>query len=61
LSARELEVLRLVAAGLSNRQIATRLVVSPSTIKSHVHNICGKLGASNRAHALTRARELKLL
>jgi LuxR family maltose regulon positive regulatory protein len=61
LSERELEVLRLVAAGLSNRQIAARLVISPSTAKSHVHNICGKLGASNRAHALTRARELKLL
>jgi len=61
LSERELEVLRLVAAGLSNRQIAARLVISPSTAKSHVHNICGKLGASNRAHALTRARELNLL
>jgi LuxR family maltose regulon positive regulatory protein len=61
LSERELEVLRLVAAGLSNRQIASRLAISPSTAKSHVHNICGKLGASNRAHALTLARELKLL
>jgi LuxR family maltose regulon positive regulatory protein len=61
LSERELEVLRLVAAGLSNRQIAARLVISPNTAKSHVHNICGKLGASNRLQAITRARELKLL
>jgi len=61
LSERELEVLRLVAAGLSNRQIAAQLVISPNTAKSHVHNICGKLEASNRAHAITRARELKLL
>ena len=61
LSERELEVLRLVAAGLSNREIAARLVIGVSTAKSHVHNICGKLGANNRAHAVTRARELNLL
>jgi len=44
LSPRELEVLRLMAAGLSNREIAERLVVSPGTVKTHVHHICGKLG-----------------
>jgi len=48
LSERELEVLRLVAAGLSNSQIAERLVIGVSTVKSHVHNICGKLEASSR-------------
>ncbi len=61
LSDRELEVLRLVAAGLSNRQIAEQLVVSLGTAKSHVHHIFGKLGAANRMEAVTRAHELGLL
>ncbi len=61
LSERELEVLRLLAAGLSNSQIADRLVVAVGTIKTHVHNIYGKLGAQNRAQAVTKATELKLL
>ncbi len=61
LSERELEVLRLVAAGLSNREIGERLVVSPGTAKTHVHNIFGKLGASNRAQAVARAKELSLI
>jgi len=61
LSDRELEVLRLLAAGLSNSQIADRLVVAVGTIKTHVHNIYGKLGAQNRARAVTRATELHLL
>jgi LuxR family maltose regulon positive regulatory protein len=61
LSDRELEVLRLLAAGLSNSQIADRLVVAVGTIKTHVHNIYGKLGAQNRAQAVTRAAELHLL
>jgi LuxR family maltose regulon positive regulatory protein len=43
LSDRELEVLRLVADGLSNRQIAERLVITVGTVKSHIHNLCGKL------------------
>ena len=61
LSDRELEVLRLVAAGLSNRKIAAQLVISTGTVKTHVHNLCGKLGASNRMEASARARELRLL
>jgi LuxR family maltose regulon positive regulatory protein len=61
LSERELEVLRLLAAGLTNRQIAEQLIVSISTVKSHVHHISSKLGASNRTQAVTQARELGLL
>ena len=51
LSAREVEVLRLVAQGLSNAAIAQRLFLSPRTVKSHVANIYGKLGVDNRAAA----------
>lgn len=61
LSERELEVLRLVSAGLSNREIAAKLYLSPGTIKTHVHNICGKLGASNRTQAVVRAKDLNLI
>ena len=61
LSQREIEVLRLVAAGLSNREIADKLYLSPGTIKTHVHNICGKLGASNRTQAVGRARDMRLI
>lgn len=61
LSERELEVLRLLAAGASNRQIAQKLIVSLSTAKTHVHNILEKLNAENRAQAVARGRELKLL
>jgi len=61
LSKRELEVLRLVAAGLSNKEIAEKLYLSPGTIKTHVHNICGKLGARNRTEAATRAKEINLI
>src|SRR5205823_3743668 len=51
LSAREVEVLRLVAQGLSNAAIAERLFLSPRTVKAHVAHIFGKLGATNRAAA----------
>jgi len=61
LSERELEVLHLLAAGFTNRQIADQLVVSISTVKSHVHHISGKLQVSNRTQAVARARELELL
>jgi LuxR family maltose regulon positive regulatory protein len=61
LTARELEVLRLVARGRSNSQIATELFVTVGTIKSHLHTISGKLGAANRVEAVARGRELGLL
>jgi LuxR family maltose regulon positive regulatory protein len=60
LSEREVEVLRLVCAGLSNRNIASRLFISPGTVKTHIHNIYGKLGVQNRIQAAARAKELGL-
>ncbi len=61
LSDRELEVLRLLATGMTNRQIAEQIVVSISTVKSHVHHICSKLDAENRTQAVALARQLDLL
>ena len=61
LSERELDVLRLLQQGLSNGQIAERLVVSVGTVKTHVHSIIEKLGVSRRMQAVTCARELALL
>jgi LuxR family maltose regulon positive regulatory protein len=61
LSARELEVLQLIAAGLSNKQIAAQLVVSLNTVKKHTTHIYGKLGISGRTQAVARARALQLL
>jgi LuxR family maltose regulon positive regulatory protein len=61
LSPRELEVLALVAAGLSNQHIADRLIVSISTVKKHINNIYGKLDVLSRTQALKRARELGLI
>ncbi|HVR13547.1 MAG TPA: LuxR C-terminal-related transcriptional regulator, partial [Gaiellaceae bacterium] len=60
LSERELEVLRLVAAGNSNREIATRLVISEHTVARHMQNVFGKLGVSSRsaASAFAAAHEL---
>jgi DNA-binding CsgD family transcriptional regulator len=55
LTARELEVLELLAHGLSNKSIATRLGISDQTVKFHVASICGKLGAVNRTDAARRA------
>jgi LuxR family maltose regulon positive regulatory protein len=61
LSEREIQVLRLVSVGLSNREIAGRLFISTGTAKTHVHNLCGKLGVRNRTEAAVRAKELELL
>ena len=61
LSDRELEVLRLLAAGKPNQQIAEELVVALNTVKKHVAHILDKLGAANRTEATARARELGLL
>jgi ATP/maltotriose-dependent transcriptional regulator MalT len=50
-----------VAAGLSNQEIAGRLIIAEGTVKKHLHNIFGKLDARSRTQALLRATELKLL
>jgi predicted ATPase/DNA-binding CsgD family transcriptional regulator len=61
LSPREQEVLALVEAGLSNREIAERLVITVGAVKKHLNNIFGKLQASSRTQAVARAREAGLL
>lgn len=61
LTEREQEVLQLLALGLSNKEMAQRMVVSEGTIKTHVHNLIGKLGAQSRSQVLARAKELGLL
>jgi len=61
LSERELQVLRLVADGFSNGQIADKLFIAPGTVKKHINNIFGKLGVQSRTQSVARARELKLL
>jgi LuxR family maltose regulon positive regulatory protein len=58
---RELAVLRLIAAGHSNREIADTLVIALSTVKTHINNLYGKLGIHSRTQALARARALGLL
>jgi LuxR family maltose regulon positive regulatory protein len=60
LSERELEVLGLIAEGLTNREIGERLYLSLNTVKVHTRNIYGKLGVNNRTQAVARARELGL-
>jgi LuxR family maltose regulon positive regulatory protein len=61
LSEREIEVLSLIAEGLSNRQVAQRLVISPNTVRVHTSNIYGKLGVTNRTQAVAKARGLGIL
>ena len=61
LSERELELLRLIAAGMTNRTIAESLMVSVNTVKTHARSIYGKLGVHNRTQAAARARELGLI
>ena len=61
LTARELEVLGLLAAGRPNPRIAGELVVTLDTVKKHVSHLLGKLGAANRTEAVTRARQLGLI
>jgi LuxR family maltose regulon positive regulatory protein len=61
LTDRELEVLRLIAAGQSNQRIARELVVALDTVKKHVTHVLGKLGATNRTEAAARARQFGLI
>lgn len=61
ISARELEVLRLMAQGHANQEIARQLVVASSTVKTHVHHLFAKLQATDRLQAVTRARQLGLI
>ena len=61
LTAREVEILRLVAAGMRNQEIADQLVISVSTVKRHIANAFGKLGVSHRTEAVARANELNLI
>jgi LuxR family maltose regulon positive regulatory protein len=61
LSDRELAVLRLIAAGASNAEIANTLIIAISTVKRHTGNLYGKLGVNSRTRAIARAQQLGLL
>ena len=61
LNERELDVLRLIATGRSNKEIAEILVVALSTVKWYINNLYSKLGAKSRTHALALAKELELI
>ena len=61
LSDRELEILRLVATGASNKEIAAALVIAEGTVKNHVTNILGKLGVRDRTQAALKVKELGLV
>jgi ATP/maltotriose-dependent transcriptional regulator MalT len=61
LSEREIEVLRLIAAGFSNRKIGETLSITAGTAKTHVHNICGKLAVQNRTEAAILAKDLGII
>ena len=61
LTSRELDILRRMAEGLNNREIADHLVITEGTVKNHVTNILGKLGVRDRTQAALKARELRLI
>ena len=61
LSKRELGILRLIGEGLTNQEIAERLVITLHTVKKHSSNIYGKLDVRSRTQAVARARELELI
>ncbi len=61
LSAREVEILRMVATGASNREIADTLVIAEGTVKNHLTSILAKLSAKDRMQAVLRARELRII
>ena len=60
LTAREIEVLRLLATGISNKQIAGRLVLSPHTVNGYIHSVFGKLAVNSRSAATRYALEHQL-
>jgi DNA-binding NarL/FixJ family response regulator len=60
LTSREVEILDLIAQGHSNAKIASRLYVSPNTVRNHISHIFAKLQVADRAHAIVRAREAGL-
>ena len=60
LTNREQQVLRLIACGLTNREISCNLSISESTVENHIHHIYKKLGISNRAQAVSHAFRLKI-
>ena len=60
LSERESEVLGLIIAGMSNREIAEQLIIGEGTVKTHINRIYGKLDVASRTQAIARARELGL-
>ena len=61
LSEREVELLRLIASGLSNKEIAESLFITEGTVKNHITHILGKLNVRDRTQAALRAKELGLL
>lgn len=61
ISKREFEVLELLAAGLSNQEIAEKLFVSNSTVKTHVSNVLAKLDANRRTEAIAKAKNLRII
>ena len=61
LTAREMDVLRLLSEGRSNQEIAATLFLSLSSIKKHTGNLYGKLGVTSRAQAIVKARQLRLV
>jgi ATP/maltotriose-dependent transcriptional regulator MalT len=61
LSSREIDVLKLVARGANNREIAEQLYITQATVKSHLIRIYGKLDVADRTAAVTKALELRIL
>jgi DNA-binding NarL/FixJ family response regulator len=61
LTDREIEIIRLIAHGLTNKQIASMLILSLSTVENHIHHIYVKLGIFNRAQAVARAFQAKII
>lgn len=60
LTAREQQILDLIAEGFTNRQISSNLSISEATVENHIHHIFVKLGISNRAQAVARAFQLRI-